>query len=139
IKDALHTGRVFAVFELMGTPIGFDVRADTAAGSIELGGQLAVADAGTFTVDLPTVMNLDPSLPAPEIHGSIIFVDAAGPHEVASGTGPQLTAPMTAPGAYRAVISMVPHHLGPYLGSTLGPGYAQVDLPWIYTSPVYVQ
>jgi hypothetical protein len=74
----------------------------------------------------------------PEIHASIVFVDAAGPHEVATGTGPQLTAPMTAAGAYRAVISMIPHHLGPYLGN-LGTAYAEQDLPWIYTSPIYVQ
>jgi hypothetical protein len=138
LETALGGGRLFAVFEMMGTPDGFDARATTATTTVELGGQLGVADAGTFVVDVPTVRLLDPRLPAPEIKATIVFVDAAGPHEVASGSGPQVMAPMTAAGAYRAVISIIPHHLGPYLGN-LGPGYAEQELPWIYTSPIYVE
>ena len=41
-------------------------------------------------------------------------------------------------GAYRVEITMVPHHLGPYLAD-LGTAYAEVELPWIYASPIYVQ
>jgi hypothetical protein len=137
VKSSLAAGRLFAVFELMGTPDGFDARADTATGSVEIGGQLGVADQGTFTVEVPVVRNLDPSLPPPEITASVIFVDATGAHEVANGPGPELSVPMTAAGAYRAVITIIPHHLGPYLGN-LGTDYADVPRPWIYTSPIYV-
>ncbi len=139
IKAALRAGQMYAAFEIMGTPAGFDVYATTAAGAtVELGGQLAVADAGTLTVDVPTVFDLDPSLPAPEIHASIIHVDASGATVIATGDGPTLTAPMSAAGAYRVEISIVPNHLGPYLHD-LGPMYAQQELPWIYASPIYVQ
>ena len=137
VKSSLAAGRVFVVFELMGTPDGFDVRADTAAGAVEIGGQLTVADHGTFTVEVPVVRGLDPSLPPPEITASIVFVDASGAHEVATGPGPELSAPMSAPGAYRAVITIIPHHLGPYLGN-LGTDYADAPKPWIYSSPIYV-
>ena len=138
IEAAVAAGRMYAAFELMGTPDGFDVRATTAAGAtIELGGQLAVSDGATLVVDLPRVLGLDPSLPAPEIHARIIRIDAAGATEVVAGEGPQLSAPLSAPGAYRVEVGIVPHHLGPYLGN-LGPDYAEQDLPWIYANPIYV-
>jgi len=99
IEAAVAAGRMYAAFELMGTPDGFDVRATTAAGAtIELGGQLAVSDGATLVVDLPRVLGLDPSLPAPEIHARIIRIDAAGATEVVAGEGPQLSAPLSAPG-----------------------------------------
>jgi hypothetical protein len=44
---------------------------------------------------------------------------------------------MTGAGAYRAVITIIPHHLGPYLGN-LGTDDADVEQPWIYTNPIYV-
>ena len=139
IKAAVAAGEMFATFEIMGTPAGFDVYATTAAGAtVELGGQVAVADNATLTVNVPTVLGLDPTLPAPAIHAQIIFVDASGPTVVATGDGPILTAPMSAAGAYRVEISIVPNHLGPYLAD-LGPMYAQQELPWIYASPIYVQ
>ena len=43
-----------------------------------------------------------------------------------------------APGAYRVEVTIVPRHLGPYLGD-LGTSLAEVELPWIYASPIYVQ
>jgi hypothetical protein len=45
---------------------------------------------------------------------------------------------MSAPGAYRVEITMVPHHLGPYLAD-LGPAAADQTVPWIYASPIYAQ
>ena len=46
--------------------------------------------------------------------------------------------PLDQPGAYRVEITIIPHHLGPYLGD-LGTGYADVELPWIYANPIYVE
>jgi len=138
IKAALQAGRMFAVFELLGTPSNFNAYADDGAGAeLPLGSQIAATSPSTFVLDVPTVRNLDPSLPAPEVRAKILHVDATGEHEVASGAGPQLSVSME-PGAYRAVVYMTPHHLGPYLGTTLGPGYAEREIPWIYTSPIYV-
>ena len=139
IQDAVRAGQMFSVFEMMGTPIGFDIHATTTGGTtVELGGNLATTDGATLSVAVPSVNALDPTLPAPEISATIIRVDSTGPTVIATGPGPTLSAPMSAPGAYRVEISMIPHHLGPYLGD-LGTGYADVELPWIYANPIYVQ
>ncbi len=135
-ETALAAGRMFAVFEIMGTPLGFDVHATGAAGTVELGGTASVGS--TLSVTLPTVRNLDPSLPAPEIRATVIHVSSTGPETVASSMDPTLSVPLTATGAYRVEITIVPHHLGPYLGD-LGTGYADLELPWIYANPIYVE
>jgi len=133
VQTALAEGRMFAAFEILGSPAGFDVRAGTA----ELGG--TVAPGTVLTVRLPTVYRLDPALPAPEIVGHVIHVAPGGTAtEVASGSDPELTVPMSAAGAYRVEITIVPHHLAPYLHD-LGPALAEAELPWIYASPIYVQ
>lgn len=136
IEAALAAGRMFAVFEMMGTPLGLDIHADTAAGAVELGGTAPVGS--TLQVTVPTVRDLDPSLPAPEIHATIVRVDSAGAMAIATGDGPTLSAPMSSPGAYRVEIQIVPHHLGPYLAD-LGTAHADASYPWIYASPIYVQ
>jgi hypothetical protein len=136
IEAALGAGRSFAVFEMMGTPLGFDVHAENDAGIAELG-DTTTTDA-LLSVSVPTIRNLDPSLPTPEINATIIRIDAGGATIVATGKGPTLTAPMSSPGAYRVEISIVPHHLGPYLAD-LGTAHADVELPWIYANPIYVQ
>ncbi len=137
IETALGGGQLYAVFEMMGTPAGFDARAVATTGVTELGGTVHVTDNAVMTVDVPHVLGLDPTLPVPEIVASIIQIDAGGAHVVASGSDAQLTAPMTAPGAYRVEITIIPHHLGPYLAD-LGTAYADAELPWIYASPIYV-
>ena len=68
---------------------------------------------------------------------TVIHADASGPTVVATGSGPELTVPLAARGAYRVEITMVPHHLAPYLGDLTE--FAGVSLPWIYASPIYVQ
>lgn len=58
--------------------------------------------------------------------------------EVASGASSPLLVPLGGPGAYRVELTMVPRHLGPYLGA-LGTRLAEIELPWIYASPIYVE
>ncbi|NVB77980.1 MAG: hypothetical protein HOV81_06250 [Kofleriaceae bacterium] len=136
IEAALKAGRMFAVFEMMGTPAGFDIHATTATGTAELGETVPVGS--TLEIDVPTVRNLDPSLPAPEIAATVWFVDATGATVAATGAGAHLSVPMSNKGAYRVEISITPHHLGPYLRD-LGTGFADRQLPWIYASPVYAE
>jgi hypothetical protein len=83
------------------------------------------------------VRNLDKSLPAPTIVATVYRIDATGPTMVATGSN-DLSVPMSAPGAYRVEITMVPHHLGPYLAD-LGTAAAERTVPWIYASPIYAQ
>jgi hypothetical protein len=137
IEAALGAGQMFVAFELLGTPQGLDIHAQTPNGqTVELGGTAPVGS--TLVVDVPAVLGLDPKLPAPAIHATVLQVDATGAHTVMTGDGPELDVPMSAGGAYRVEITMVPNHLGPYLGD-LGPAFAQAELPWIYASPIYAQ
>jgi hypothetical protein len=137
IEAALAKGRLFSVFEMMGTPEGFDIHAQNGAVTAELGDTLAPG--GTLFVTPPKVRDLDPSLPAPEIRFTVWRISSAGPVSVASGaaTAP-FDVPMTERGAYRVEISLIPRHLGPYLRD-LGPAFAERELPWIYTSAIYVE
>jgi hypothetical protein len=133
VQTALEEGRIYTAFEILGSPLGFDVK----AGAVELGGTAAVGD--SLDITLPSVRNLDPSLPVPEIRARVIHIAPGGTvAEVASTTDPQLVVPLGAVGAYRVEISIVPRHLGPYLHD-LGPGLAEAELPWIYASPIYVE
>jgi hypothetical protein len=91
-----------------------------------------------LVVDVPTVRDLDPSLPPPVIAARILRVDGSGVTELVRANGPELTVAMDRPGAYRVEVTIVPHHLGPYLGD-LGPDLADVELPWIYANPIYVR
>ena len=140
IEAALAGGRAFAAFELFGTPEGFDVHAVTPSGTtFELGADIAASTPGVqLVVDVPRVRGLDPTLPPPQIEARILRVDAAGVTELVRGNGPELTVPMDRPGAYRVEVTIVPHHLGPYLGD-LGTDMADVELPWIYANPIYVR
>lgn len=137
IEAALAGGQVFTLFEIMGTPEGFDVYATGGSGTIELGGS-APFDATHLVVHVPTVRGLDPSLPAPEIHATVLRAAAGAPEIVASGEGPELDVALPGPGAYRVEVAITPHHLGPYLRD-LGPDFAEQELPWIYTSAIYLE
>lgn len=138
IEAAVRGGRMFVTFEIMGTPVGFDARAVAGAMITELGGEVAATAGATLEVTLPTVHDLAATLPAPAIRGRILRITAAGVTEVAAGAGPTLSAPLDQAGAYRVEVSITPHHLGPYLGN-LGTGYADMEHPWIYASPIYVR
>jgi hypothetical protein len=139
IQAAFATGRNFLVFEMLGTPVGFDASARTSSGTVvELGGTLAVADGAVLTVELPTVLGLDPSLPAPAISAKVIKIAPGGSPEVVAEGDSTLTVNLSGAGAYRIEVNIVPSHLGPYMGD-LGTAKAEQTLPWIYTSPIYVQ
>jgi hypothetical protein len=136
IEAALKSGRAYSVFEMMGTPDGFDVYAQAGAATQELGD--TTAPGATLVVEVPEVRGLDPSLPAPEIKATVWFIDAGGPVVAGSGGGPTLEVPMAKPGAYRVEVSIVPRHLGPYLRD-LGTAFADREVPWIYSNAIYVE
>jgi hypothetical protein len=137
IEAAFAAGRLFVLFEILGTPEGFDARLVTTGGDLELGGETPAAEAVSIEVTTPTVHGLDPRLPAPEIRTVIRRVDAGGVTEVGGGTG-QVSAAATTPGAYLVEVRIVPHHHAPYLRS-LGPAYSEAEYVWIQASPFYVR
>ncbi len=143
IEDALRVGSSYALFEVLGTPDGFDVRAVTPTNqTVELGGSVPRATGAMLTVDLPQVRGLSPSLPVPTIRARVIWIEPGGHvEEIATldaTFGRRLDVNLGAPGAYRVEVSIVPSHLGPYLHD-LGPQLAEIEYPWIYTSPIYVE
>lgn len=137
IERDLAAGQVFLAFEMFGTPVGFDVHA-TGGATAELGGEVAAAAGATLEVTLPTIYQLDPSLPVPEISAQVFRLDAGGKTVVAEGSTPTLTAPLDQVGAYRVEIHITPHHLGGYFRD-LGPELADKDYVWVYSSPIYVR
>ncbi len=137
LEAALAAGRLFTVFEVLGTPLGFDVRAEAGATIFEIGAD--VPGGAQLVVELPRVRGLDARLPAPVIRARVLWIEPGGAvTEVGTSTGDRLAVPMTGAGAYRVEISITPFHLGPYLGD-LGPALAGVEVPWIYVSPFYVR
>ena len=137
IEAALKIGRIAAVFEVLGTPEGLDVFA-TGTRTYELGETVPASENATLTVAVPRVHALDPALPAPDIRARVLWIGDGGVTELASSAGPELVVHIGAPGAYRVEIAITPHHLGPYLGD-LGTDLADVEVPWVYASPIYVQ
>ncbi|HWO24557.1 MAG TPA: hypothetical protein VNO30_37700 [Kofleriaceae bacterium] len=140
VKAALRAGRLFTAIEVLGSPVGFDVRAQAAARTYELGDVIPRTEAATLLVDLPAVHALDPALPAPEVRARVIRIEtpAGAVTELAAGAASPLAVPLPGPGAYRVEVTIVPRHLGPYLGD-LGPAMAERELPWLYASPLYVE
>lgn len=137
IETALAAGRMFVVFELFGTPDGFDVYATGPSGTAELGDAIAAAGAH-LVVKVPKVRELAASLPAPAIQATVLHLTPGGPVTVGQGSGPELDVALPGPGAYRVEVSIVPHHLGPYLRD-LGTALADRELPWIYTGAIYAE
>jgi hypothetical protein len=140
IEAALKAGRLFTVFEVLGTPEGLDIRATGPTRTYELGDVIPSSDGAMLSVSVPHVRNLDPALPVPVVHARVLWIETPTGvvTELASTDRDHLDVHIGAPGAYRVEISITPRHLGPYLGD-LGPDLAEAELPWIYASPIYVQ
>jgi hypothetical protein len=137
VMDALDRGRLYLTFEVFGTPMDFDFRAESsAAGTIaEMGDTIAVG--ATLHVVRPSLPAGFPSDPAPTITLRIVRAAAGGGVEVASGSSAELVFTTTEAGVYRAEVHMVPEHARPYLGA-----YADdliQEVPWVYANPIYVE
>lgn len=127
-EAALAAGRVAVAFEILGSPVGFDVHLDDAAGAVhEMGSD---APAGTLVVACPT---LDPASPRgpddPEI--TVRVLKDGVPWK--DGCGSFAT---DGPGAYRVEADIVPYHLRPFLGDDPEPWLH--SYPWIYGNAIRV-
>lgn len=136
VMDALDRGRLYLTFEVFGTPMGFDFRAEASDGAIaEMGDSIPVG--ATLHLVRPSLPAGFPSDPPPTITMRILRAAAGGGVEVASGSGAELTFTTTRAGVYRAEVHMTPEHTRPYLGA-----YADMlvhDVPWVYANPIYVE
>ena len=86
----------------------------------------------------PRVHALSRALPAPEVSVRLVRIEPGGTVVELGSGGAAISAPADVPGAYRAEVRIRPRHLGPYLGTLTGPGYAEREYPWVYSNPIYV-
>lgn len=138
IKAAVAAGQFFIAFELFGTPTGYDTYAESGADVVELGGEVMATDGYVLKTTLPSVFELDPSLPTPVIRARVLHVDASGTTEVAEGSSAELAVPLDTVGAYRVEVLITAHHMGPYLRN-LGTAFAEREQVWVYSNPIYVR
>lgn len=137
LKDALRGGRLYGAFEVMGYPVGFDFHAEAGGRFHELGEEVPLASAPALKVSMPRVQHLDPARPPPALRTRLLLARDGGWDEVAAGDGALSFTP-TVPGAYRAEVRMVPHHLRADLGADADV-LLERDYVWIYANPIYVR
>lgn len=138
LKDALRAGRLFGVLEAMGYQQGFDFYATAAGATREMGERIPLGMGPVLTVKRPAVRELDPKRPAPELTLRLLRAKEGGFDEVASAPSGDLSFTITATGAYRAEVRMVPSHVMADLGEFTDDVEAK-SLVWIYSNAIYVE
>jgi len=139
LKEALKSGRLWGAFEFLGYPEGFDTFADSAAGIVELGGDVAVG--ATIHATMPRVRDLDPSKEPPVQRLRLLKANSEdGFDEVASSEG-DLEFVVGEAGVYRVEVRMLPLHLRQDLRDDDIRILDEVegDYVWIYANPFYVR
>jgi hypothetical protein len=132
LVDALQRGRVYGLFEIFGSPVNFDYRAEAGGTVSELGDTVAVG--ATLILEAPEADEVAPT----DLSLRIFRIDGAGSTLVASRDGrASLRVTADAPGAYRAEVRIKPHGLKRFMGSS--PEMADQEFVWIYTSPIYAK
>ncbi|HEY3354927.1 MAG TPA: hypothetical protein VGQ83_16860 [Polyangia bacterium] len=132
LKAAMRQGRMAGVFEVLGTPAGLDFHAETAGAIAEVGDEVALGAGPKLVAVAPTVLGLSAAQAQPEVALSLKCNGA----EVATGTD-RLEYTPTAAGFCRLDVTIVPHHLTPYLGATPEPFVK--TYPWVKVNPIYVK
>ena len=136
VKEAVKLGRGYMVFEVLGTPDGFDFHARAGAQTAEMGGTAALASKPLLRVTMPTVLDLAAG-EQPKLEAQLIHVDAAGSSKVVAKGATGLVYNATAAGAYRVELRMLPTHLRRWLGPK--PESYLKQRIWIYSNPIYVK
>jgi hypothetical protein len=138
VRKAIAQGRVFMVFEILGSPAGLDFRAES-AGTNWLMGDTVPESARTSAAGLrlvapvPAAM-IDQASVATEPHMRLFRISESGSQKVVEVDG-ALDYVVTEPGRYRLEIFVKPTHLMPYLK-----GHPELirELPWIYSNPIEI-
>ena len=136
-KAALVAGRLYGAFELFGYPVGFDYFATSGGEIREMGATVNVGDA--LTVRMPRVQDLDPEAVPPDLQLRILKATEEGFVVVAEGREDSLSHTVTEPGAYRAEVRIVPHHLTEFLRADALLLERVSDWVWIYANPIYAR
>ncbi|MBM4318678.1 MAG: hypothetical protein FJ125_01645 [Deltaproteobacteria bacterium] len=138
-RTALARGRLYMVFEVLGSPVGFDFWAERANdGEVRVMGEVADSGGDPSRVRLratrPRALLSDAPTAVP-VSLRLFRVTAAGSELVAETDG-ELDLPAPGPGRYRVELELTPLHLGPYL---VGHEELMRPYPWIYANPIEVR
>lgn len=126
-RAALVAGRSMVVFEILGTPAGFDFRLEGGPGVVRMGG---TGVGTTLVVDCPVLSESSPrGVDDPDVRVTI-FKDGAAWGE---GCGAHA---VHGAGVYRARVDLTPVHLRPFLG--VSPDVWLRAYPWIYANAIRV-
>jgi hypothetical protein len=142
-REALAGGRLYGVFEFLGHPEGFDYVAEQNGDVFEMGSVLSLAEgAVSLRVVAPVVMARDPSTPTPVVQVRLLKADPEGWDEVGlvanlEGTVEDLVVEIAEPGAYRAEVRLLAHHLEGQLGKH--EELLDDSTPWVYANAIYVR
>ncbi len=134
IKDALRAGRGYIAFEVLGTPVGFDFRAEAAGHVTEMGETVALEDAPTLVVEKPSIYGIDADIP---VTIRLLRAEEGGAVEVASAHDTLRYTP-TEPGAFRVEVDLRPTYLKGLLDDAQRE-LAERTFTWIYANPIYVE
>ncbi len=127
-REALSSGRAYAVFEALGTPVGMDVSVLSDGERVEVGGEGKVGDVMTvicpiLSYDSPQGLN-HPTIEAVIYRDSVELVRGCGEHILVDA------------GVYRVVFEITPHHLAGFMGE-VADSFVR-PFPWIYANPFRV-
>ncbi len=134
-RAALHARRLYEVFEVLGTPVDFDFRADGMAGAtFEMGSVVPAGTGVTLRAPVPHALG---AVPGDDLVRMVLLrITPQGTDTVYDGPGPVELAQAT-PGRYRLEVFLTPNHLEPFLQAT-DPDLLK-EYPWIYSNPIEVQ
>ncbi|MBW2457894.1 MAG: hypothetical protein JRI68_25540, partial [Deltaproteobacteria bacterium] len=135
LKDALANARLYGAFELLGYPEGFDYHALENGEPEEMGSEVSLAAGVDLVVTMPSVRDLDPEYPLPELTIRLLKAEEDG-WQVVAESDTDVEHSVTEPGAYRAEVRMKPRHLEPFLSSYAD--LAEEDFVWLYGNAIYV-
>ena len=140
VKAAIRAGRVFGVFEGLGSPVGMDFYAVAGATTVGVGGTLNLSGgSATITVQAPTLHASSPQDgDDPIIELQLKRLNTDGSETLLTSTrGTNLSYSASAAGAYRAEVRIQPNHLEGFLGD-----FSELKdkfYPWIIANPLYLQ
>lgn len=132
-EEALASGRFAIVFDVLGTPAGFDLSLRGADGAVYEMGQVVPGSAlpaelevgcPTLSADSPRGAE-EPELSLRVLRDGEVFAEGCGAHAIDQG------------GVFRVEVMMTPFHLGPFLGDD-GAAEWMRPYPWILSNPIRV-
>lgn len=122
-EDAVAAGRLFIAFEILGEPGSWDVH----YGDLEFGGEAPLGD--DLVVSCPTLSAESPQQgDAPEITVAVYKDGVAWQDDCGTFTP-------DAPGVYRAVATITPHHLSGFLDDQQA---LIKPTPWLYSNAIRI-